>query len=99
MEKKQVEQMLLWAFEEENPSDEQREIRAILEKMPARYSKVVRGRILQGEKWSRLEEKYYYSERQMRNILSEAIGLMGRKILEAISEGKISGETAWRFLN
>lgn len=55
-------------------------IHGIVETLPARYRDIIRATVAEKTDWNRMQETYYYSERQMRNILNEALEEMDRRI-------------------
>lgn len=100
MERKQIENAILWVYGENGIlSEDQMELFLIVESLPKRYFDIVIGRIVQGKKWSQMESEYFYSERRMRDILKEAMEILERRFSDAISCGKISPETVGRFFN
>lgn len=47
-----------------------------------RYREMVLEKIVRGKDWNKMQENCYYSERQMRNILNEALDEVGRRLSE-----------------
>lgn len=57
-------------------------IYSTVETLPMRYREMIREKIVRGKDWNRMQENCYYSERQMRNILNEALDEVGRRLSE-----------------
>lgn len=57
-------------------------IHRIVETLPARYRDIIQVAVAEKTDWNKMQETYYYSERQMRNILNEALEEMDRRIRE-----------------
>lgn len=53
-----------------------------VETLPMRYREMVLEKIVRGKDWNKMQENCYYSERQMRNILNEALDEVGRRLSE-----------------
>lgn len=60
------------------PKDEN--LRRIIDALPKRYRDMILERVIQKTDWNKMQEKYYYSERQMRNILDEALEELHRRL-------------------
>lgn len=54
----------------------------IVEELPVRYRDIILAAVTTKTDWNRMQEKYYYSERQMRNILNEALEEVRRQMQE-----------------
>lgn len=57
-------------------------IQLVVETLPLRYREMILGKIVRGKDWNKMQENCYYSERQMRNILNEALDEVGRRLSE-----------------
>ena len=52
----------------------------IVETLPARYRDIIQATVTTKTDWNKMQETYYYSERQMRNILNEALEEVDRRL-------------------
>lgn len=55
-------------------------IHTAIDDLPKRYRDVVLDGIIHGRNWHEMQEKYHYSERQIRNNLNEALEELNRRI-------------------
>ena len=55
-------------------------IHRIVETMPQRYRDVILEVLIRKTDWNKIQERYYYSERRMRDILNEALEEVRRRI-------------------
>ena len=59
----------------------------IISGMPRRYQEVISCRILRKMSWAQFEETHYYSERQGRNHLNEALEMLDRELRKGKKPG------------
>ena len=57
-------------------------IQKIVETLPKRYRDIILGNVVRKTDWNKMQETYYYSERQVRNILNEALEEVSRRMQE-----------------
>ena len=78
MERKEVVRVIRWAFETTGP--DQAEVRNYTAELSQKEKEILNGRVLRRLSWSSMQEEYYYSERQMRNILNTALDRVGLQL-------------------
>lgn len=62
-------------------------IHRIVETMPKRYRDMILEIVVKKTDWNKMQENYYYSERQMRNTLNDALEEVSRRIREGKNKG------------
>lgn len=68
-------------------------IHSIIDELPKRYRDVILDGIIHGRNWYEMQEKYHYSERQLRNNLNEALEELNRRISPSEKSIRKSDET------
>lgn len=70
----------------------------LLRKIPYRHFLVIWQKIIQGKDWYSMEEKCYYSQRQMRTYQREGFELLKTHVERAVSAGQIDREDLEKIL-
>lgn len=71
-QRRELKRKIQWAYK----------IHRIVETMPKRYRDMILGSVVEKTDWNTMQEMYYYSERQMRNILNDALEEFQRRLQE-----------------
>ncbi len=83
-ERRKLKRKIRSAYSKENPD---RKIQQIVEGMPKRYRDMLLSKIVEKSDWNKMQETYYYSERQLRNIMNEALEEFRRRMLDQKTTG------------
>lgn len=84
-------QALKWEIRQTYQARERTPLRELIESLPRRYRDLLEDKYLRRLKWDEMQDRHYYSEGQMRNILNAALEELRRRLDAAEKQSENGG--------